>query len=101
MTSDYVKAWVALGDKLRFFARYGAGHPCHLKVFTFSNLLKIPESVVRDILIFLARSGFIALRTWSNTLWREADFTEFPTLNDFFYNPDDACHVRIHVVAGF
>ena len=99
--SDFAKTWIALRDKLRFFARYGAGRPWHLNVLAFSNLLNVPESVVRSMLVLLSRSGFVSLKTWSNALWREADYREFPTADAFFYNADDACHVRIHLLAGF
>ncbi len=89
----------AIWEKLRFFAKHGG--VWHVQAFLIAGQLNVPEACVRKFLVNLARWGLISLRTWSNSAWREASFEEYPTMDAFFYNRDDANNVRVKPLLSF
>jgi hypothetical protein len=98
---ETLKVWTRVIQSLRFFLKQDTGTPWHANVFVECRLMNVPECLMRDALIRLARSGSVRLTTWSYALGREAHFWEFPSLDEFFHNRDDNNHVRVKPVVAF
>ena len=54
-----------------------------------------PELVIKVLKLF-ERWGIVRLTTWRFDAFREVDYREWCS-DDFFYNPHDACYVRMRL----
>lgn len=85
-------------NMLRFFSKNGG--VWHTQVHVLAGRFDAPEKFVREILLNLYRLGLVSLKTWSKSACREVAYGECPT-EDFFYNRDDANHVRVTPLFSF
>jgi hypothetical protein len=69
----------------------------HLRAYEMAVRLEVPEVYVHLALAEFAFSG-MRLSTWSQRLWREIRFQEWPTAA-FFNNVEDNCYVRLRPAA--
>lgn len=91
------KAFIAVQKYVDFLKRTRSSE-LHLRAYEEAGRLGVPDKFVVEALTWFARFGGVKLTTWSNRAWREVTFQECPT-EDFFYNRDDANHVRLHLAA--
>jgi hypothetical protein len=86
-------------ERLHTFTRIRA--TWHVIVSVESGLLNLPSKYMRRVLLNLSDAGYIRLTSWSKPLNREADYREFATLDDFFFNRDDCNYVRVTPLVAF
>lgn len=66
----------------------------HLRAYETAIRIGVPEEFVWQALAWFTVFGGIRLTTWSQTLWREIHFQEWPAAA-FFYNREDSSYVRL------
>jgi hypothetical protein len=90
--NERLKVIRLVNKKLKFFKRIGS--TWHCQSWTVAYELGVPEKVVREVFVSMARWGLVTLRSWNNSAWREVNYYELAA-DSFFFNRDDGGHVRI------
>jgi hypothetical protein len=99
--NDILKVQNHVRGKLRLCRKQDTGQPQRFNVFADCAAMNVPDGIMREYLIRLARLKEISLTSYCNALGREARLEEFSSPDAFFLNCDDTNGVRVRPLVAF